>query len=169
MPADPERLRQQAAQYAPLPLRLILGVTFLYAGLDKFTTWGPFSPMDRAAMEQMLSFGQDQAALPWLNELVLSQPVALLTLAAVTEAVVGACVLAGFLTRTAAACGAALALTFWLTVSWSASPFYFGQDLPLLAGFAALALLGAGPRSLDRARDKRKPPRGTEPAPSPAP
>jgi thiosulfate dehydrogenase [quinone] large subunit len=146
---DQGGVRERLAGYAMLPLRLFLGVTFLYAGIDKFTSWGPFSPMDRDTMETMLEFSRDKAAAPWLTDLVLDHPDALLTATAFAEIAVGAAVLAGLLTRLAALGGAALSLSMWLTVTWSSSPYYFGQDLPILAGFLALACGGAGALSLD--------------------
>src|SRR2546429_860551 len=36
-------VRESAARYALLPLRIFLGVTFIYAGVDKFTTPGFFT------------------------------------------------------------------------------------------------------------------------------
>jgi thiosulfate dehydrogenase (quinone) large subunit len=146
---DQGGVRERLAGYAMLPLRLFLGVTFLYAGIDKYTSWGPFSDMDLTAMERMLEFGRDRGAAGWLTDLVLDHPDLLLNAAAIAEIAVGAAVLAGLATRLAALAGAGLALTFWLTVTWSSTPYYFGQDLPMLAGFVALVLGGAGALSVD--------------------
>lgn len=146
---DQGGVRERLAGLAMLPLRLFLGVTFLYAGFDKYTDAGPFSAMDRDTMASMLEHGRDHAAAPWLNDLAVDNPDVLLNGAAVTEIVVGAAVLLGVATRLAALGGAVLALSFWLTISWDTSPYYFGQDLPVLAGFAALVLGGAGAFSLD--------------------
>ena len=154
---DQGGVRERLAGYAMLPLRLFLGVTFLYAGIDKFTDWGPFSSFDRDAMETNLEFARDDAAAGWLVDLSLDHPDLLLTGSAVAEIVIGAMVLAGLFTRLAALAGAGLALSFWLTVTWSTSPYYFGQDLPVLAGFLALALGGAGALSLDARLTKRHP------------
>ncbi|MDB1087388.1 DoxX family protein [Streptomyces sp. ACA25] len=144
-------LRQGAAHFALLPLRLFLGVTFLYAGVDTFTSWGPFSDaMSHQSMEVMLEFSRSTAAAPWLVDLALDHPGLFLNGVAAAEITAGLLVLAGLLTRLGAAVGALLSLSFWLTVTWTSEPYYFGQDLPYLAGFVTLLLAGGGPLSLDR-------------------
>jgi thiosulfate dehydrogenase [quinone] large subunit len=59
---------------------------------------------------------------------------------------VGVGALLGLYTRIAAAGGALLALTFFLTVSWSTTPYYYGADIVFL--FAWLTLLGFGDRGV---------------------
>ncbi|MBL1065684.1 DoxX family protein [Streptomyces sp. 7-21] len=142
--------REMAARYALLPLRLFLGLTFLYAGIDKFTDATPFSSaMDRDTMEAMLEFARDDAAAAWLADLALDNPDLFGNGVALAEMAVGAGVLFGLLTRLAAAGGALLSLSFWLTVSWSTDPYYFGADLPFAAGFITLVLAGSGPLAFD--------------------
>jgi thiosulfate dehydrogenase [quinone] large subunit len=143
-------LRDTAARWALLPLRLFLGVTFVYAGVDKFTDVGPFSSvMSTEQMEAMLEFSREDAAAGWLVDLAVDNPGLFNNGVAVAEIAVGAGILVGLLTRLAAAGGALLALSFWLTVTWSGDPYYFGQDLPYLFGFVTLLLAGSGPLSLD--------------------
>ncbi|SFB84514.1 DoxX family protein [Streptomyces aidingensis] len=151
-------LRERAAHYALLPLRLFLGFTFLYAGIDKYTTWGPFSPMDRTTMESMLEFAEEQAAAPWLADLALENPGLFLNATSVAEIAVGAGVLLGALTRLAALGGVLLSLSFWLVISWNTEPYYFGADLPFLAGFLTLLLAGGGALSVDAALAHRNRP-----------
>ncbi|GAA1920721.1 DoxX family membrane protein [Streptomyces sodiiphilus] len=146
-------LRSAASRFALLPLRLFLGVTFLYAGIDKFTDAGPFTgTMSLDAMTTMLESTRDRAAFDGIHALVLANPGPFTHGVAITEIAVGAAVLLGVLTRLAAAVGALLAASFWLTVSWSATPYYFGADLPLLAGFLTLLLAGSGPFAVGRLR-----------------
>lgn len=150
-------LRDAAARLAMLPLRLFLGGTFLYAGIDKFTGAGPFTAvMDAGTMEAMLASSREAAAAPWLTDLVLERPGLFLDGAAVAEIAVGAGLLLGLLTRAAAAVGALLALGLWLTVTFASEPYYFGQDLPYLAGFVTLVLAGSGPFALDRYLSARR-------------
>jgi thiosulfate dehydrogenase [quinone] large subunit len=145
-------LRDTAARYALLPLRLFLGITFLYAGIDKYTDAGPFSSaMSTDIMESMLETTKDDAAMGWLADLALDNPGLFGNGVAVAEIAVGAAVLIGLLTRLAAAVGALLSLSFWLTVTWTTEPYYFGQDLPYLAGFVTLLLAGSGPLAADAA------------------
>lgn len=143
-------LRETASRYALLPLRLFLGVTFLYAGIDKYTDAGPFSAaMDTGTMESMLRYARDDTGARWLVNLALDYQGFLVHGVAIAEIAVGAAVLIGLCTRVAAACGALLSLTFWLTVSWSTDPYYLGADLPCAAGFLTLLLAGSGPVALD--------------------
>ncbi|WP_062207361.1 DUF417 family protein [Streptomyces sp. NBRC 109706] len=138
------------ARWAMLPLRLFLGFTFLYAGVDKYVDGGPFSSvMNTDTMEGMMLASRDDAAVPWLVDRALDAPDLVGNGVAVAEIVVGVAVLVGLRTRWAAAVGALLALSFWLTVSWSTDPYYFGADLPLLFGFGTLVLAGGGPYAVD--------------------
>lgn len=146
---DQGGVRERLGRLGMMPLRLFFGVTFLYAGIDKFTGWGPFSSYDRSAMERSLEFARDGSAVPWLVDLTLDHPGLFLTGAAVAEIVIGAALLAGLLTRIAALGGALLTLSLWLTVTWNAEPYYFGADLPYFFGFLTLVLTGAGAYSLD--------------------
>ncbi len=143
-------MRDTAARWALLPLRLFLGITFVYAGIDKYTDVGPFSSvMSTDQMETMLEFSREDAAAGWLVDLALDHHGLFGNGVAVAEIAVGVGILFGLLTRLAAAGGALLSLSFWLTVSWSADPYYFGPDLPYLFGFLTLLLAGAGPLSVD--------------------
>ncbi|WP_165990302.1 DoxX family protein [Streptomyces sp. YIM 98790] len=151
-------LRDFAARYALLPLRLFLGFTFVYAGIDKYTSWGPFSTMDRETMEFMLEFAQEDAAASWLAELALENSGFFLNATSVAEIAVGAGVLLGLLTRPAAFGGVLLTLSFWLVISWNTSPYYFGADLPFLAGFVTLLMAGGGVLSVDAALARRSRP-----------
>ncbi|KAB8167263.1 DoxX family membrane protein [Streptomyces sp. 3MP-14] len=146
----PGGARETAARWAMLPLRLFLGFTFLYAGIDKYVDGGPFSSvMNTDTMEGMLLASRDDAAVPWLVDRALDAPELTGHGVAVAEIVLGAAVLLGLRTRWAAGLGTLLALSFWLTVTWSTDPYYFGADLPLLFGFVTLALAGGGPYTLD--------------------
>ncbi|WP_129841896.1 DoxX family membrane protein [Streptomyces sp. RFCAC02] len=149
--------REAAARWAPLPLRLFLGGTFLYAGIDKFTDVRPFSgAMDTGAVERMVSLARDGAAAPGLSDLLLKEPGLLGTGAGLAEILVGAALLLGLLTRWAAGAGALLTLGMWLTVSWSSDPYYMGQDLPYLVGFVTLALIGPGTPALGAVLSRRQ-------------
>ncbi|GAA3849925.1 DoxX family protein [Streptomyces sedi] len=150
VPGGPGGVREAATRWAMLPLRLFLGFTFLYAGIDKYVDGGPFSSvMNTDTMEGMLTVAKDDSPVPWLVDLALESPELMGHGTAVAEIVIGVAILVGLRTRWAAALGALLALAFWLTVSWSSDPYYFGPDLPLLFGFVTLALAGGGPYTVD--------------------
>ncbi|MBB1246975.1 DoxX family protein [Streptomyces durbertensis] len=131
------------ADVALLPLRLFLGVTFCYAGLDKLT-----DPAFPGLMEGLLNSVQGAAA-PWLLDLALTNPDAFGYSIAFGELAVGLGTLAGLLTRLAALGGALISLSFWLTISWNIDTYYYSQDLPYLMAWIPLVIAGARLYSLD--------------------
>ncbi|WP_340558727.1 DoxX family protein [Streptomyces sp. GSL17-111] len=151
---EPGGLRETAARYALLPLRLFLGVTFVYAGLDKLT-----DPGYPESMEGLLQ-SIPGAAAPWLLDLALTQPEAFGYAIAFGELAVGIGTLLGLLTRVAALGGALISLSFWLTISWDVGPYYYSQDLPYLMAWVPLIMAGAPMLSLDAALAARRGRRG---------
>jgi thiosulfate dehydrogenase (quinone) large subunit len=143
-----QRLRRDRrlgeAAWVLLPLRAFLGVTFLYAGLSKLfdsnyldpsSPLGVRSQMLHAAVSSpiggLVTFSAQHAALTGL-------------LIAFGEVAAGLGTLAGLFTRAAAAIGMLLALSFFLTVSWRTTPYYFGSDIVFLFAWAPLLLAGDG-------------------------
>ncbi len=132
------------AAVALAPLRFFLGGTFVYAGLDKLLDPRFFDPASAASIQaQMLVFTR---VSPIGGLVRLGQPLAVpIGLAiAFAEIAVGIGALTGLAFRLAASVGAALAILFFLTASWSTHPFYYGPDLPVAAGWITLALTGHG-------------------------
>jgi thiosulfate dehydrogenase [quinone] large subunit len=62
---------------------------------------------------------------------------------ALAELAVGVGTLLGLRARLAAAGGALLALTFFLTVSWNTSPYYYGADIVFLFAWTPFIMAGA--------------------------
>jgi thiosulfate dehydrogenase [quinone] large subunit len=130
---------------ALLPLRLFLGVTFLYAGLDKLldpvflNASGPGS-----IGAQMVAFAHNSPLGPLV--VVVGEPFPVLVGLGISlaEIAVGVGALTGLLFRASAALGAALSILFWLTASWAVKPYYYGPDLPYAVGWITLALAGTG-------------------------
>ncbi|MGW7318539.1 TQO small subunit DoxD [Streptomyces sp. NPDC054854] len=145
----PSGLRDRAARYALLPLRLFLGVTFVYAGLDKLTDSAFLSATGSGSIGDLMRGVRDTSAIPALVDLALKAPVGFAVVLAVGELLVGLATLAGLLTRLAAAGGALIALSLWLTVSWAVTPYYYGNDLVYLVAWLPLVLAGAPYLSLD--------------------
>lgn len=143
--------RRTAGRYALLPVRIFLGVTFVYAGLDKLTSGTFFSgdPGAGGSLLQTLHSVRDQAAIPAMVDLALKAPQGFGYAIAIGEVAVGLGVLAGLLGRVAAAGGALISLSLWLTVSWSADPYYYGNDLVYLMAWLPLVLAGTPYLSLD--------------------
>jgi thiosulfate dehydrogenase [quinone] large subunit len=141
---DAARQRQQSAGWVLLPLRLYLGVTFAYAGLSKI--------LDRDYLDATAAGGVKQQMLAVVDTSPVS---ALLTVSAqnstvtglaiaLGEVAVGVAVLVGLFTRAAAIGGLLLALSLFLTVTWTVSPYYLGADISLVFAWTPLIIAGDG-------------------------
>ncbi len=151
--------RDTASRYALLPLRIFLGVTFVYAGLDKLTDSAFMSETGTGSIGDTMRSVRDSAAIPQLVDLALENPVGFGYAIALGELAVGIGALLGLLTRLAALGGALISLSLWLTVSWASDPYYYGNDLPYLMAWIPLVLAGATVLSIDasiRARRRRR-------------
>ncbi|MFJ8936923.1 DoxX family protein [Streptomyces sp. NPDC102365] len=151
--------RDTATRYALLPLRVFLGVTFIYAGIDKLTDSAFMSDSGAGSIGDMMRAVRDSSAIPALIDLALKSPVGFGYAIALGELAVGIGTLIGLLARLAALGGALISLSLWLTMSWAADPYYYGNDLPYLMAWLPLVLAGAGVFSLDatlRARRRRR-------------
>jgi thiosulfate dehydrogenase [quinone] large subunit len=148
--------RDTATRYALLPLRVFLGVTFIYAGLDKLTDSAFMKGSGSGSIGDLMRTVRDSSAVPALVDLSLKNPVGFGYAIAIGELTVGIAVLIGLLTRLAALGGALISLSLWLTVSWTAEPYYYGNDLPYLMALIPLILAGAPVLSLDAALRSRR-------------
>ncbi|MEU6403510.1 DoxX family protein [Streptomyces sp. NPDC046985] len=148
--------RDTAARYCLLPLRVFLGVTFLYAGLDKLTDSAFMKASGSGSIGDTMRSVRDSSAIPALVDLALKNPVGFGYAMALGELAVGLGVLVGLLGRLAALGGALISLSLWLTVSWSVTPYYFGNDLAYLMAWLPLALAGTPMFSLDAALRARR-------------
>lgn len=133
-----------------IPLRGFLGVTFLYAALQKLSNPAYLRPSDPASVVgQMRSLRHTSPIGPLLG-LSLHAPTLVGLLIAFGELAVAIGVLLGLWTRLAAVGGMALSLTFLLTVSWSTTPYYYGSDIVFFFAWMVIAAFGAaGVMSLD--------------------
>lgn len=136
--------RDHAARYALLPLRIFLGVTFVYAGLDKLTDSAFMKDSGAGSVGDMMRTVRDSSAVPALVDLALKNPPGFGYAIALGELAVGIGTLLGLLTRLAALGGALISLSLWLTVSWASDPYYYGNDLAYLMAWLPLVL--AAPR-----------------------
>ena len=142
-------------RWSVVPLRAFLGVAFLYAGIDKLVD-PAFIDRDAVrglASQLLVSHGPASGLFRHLEP----HATALGALVAGAEIVVGLATLLGVVARSAAAIGAICSLGFWLTVGWGADPWYYGNDLPYLAGWVTLALAGSGPWTVHDLRHRRPP------------
>ncbi|WP_030763103.1 MULTISPECIES: TQO small subunit DoxD [unclassified Streptomyces] len=142
-------LRELASRHALLPLRLFLGVTFVYAGIDKLTDPAFLSASGDGSIGDLMRGVRDTSAIPAMVDMALHSPVGFAVALAVGEILVGLGALVGLLTRIAAIGGALIALSLWLTVSWAVTPYYYGNDLIYMIAWTPLILAGAPYLSLD--------------------
>ncbi|MGW1157261.1 DoxX family protein [Streptomyces sp. NPDC002513] len=148
--------RDTATRYALLPLRIFLGVTFIYAGLDKLTSSTFLHNSGSGSIGDLMRSVRGSSAIPVLVDLALKNPSGFGYLMAFGELAVGLGALVGLLTRLAALGGALISLSLWLTVSWASSPYYYGNDLPYMFCWVPLVLAGAPVLSLDAALRARR-------------
>lgn len=126
------------------PLRLFLGITFLYAGIQKLTDPQFFTPNTPGYIgRQIIAFAAGSPLRAPLLGLALPNAVAFGSLVAWGEVAIGLGTLLGLLLRPAAFFGALLSLIFFLSASWRVHPYFYGSDIVFL--FAWLTLLLAGP------------------------
>lgn len=156
--------RETARRYALLPLRIFLGVTFIYAGLDKLTSDTFFTDSANGSLLQILHGAQGNAAIPGMIDLALKAPHGFGYAIALGEIAAGLGTLFGLLGRVAALGGALISLSLWLTVSWSSTPYYYGNDLAYLMAWLPLVLAGAPYLSLDALLVQRRKDRTTGPS-----
>ncbi len=151
-----------------LPLRAFLGVTFAYAGLQKLANPDYLDPRSPTSIAHQMSLLRHSSPIGPLLTLSTHAPTLVGVTVALGELAVGIGTLLGLLTRLAALGGTLLAVTFFLTVSWSTTPYYYGADIVFV--FAWLVMMGfgsGGVLSLDtwlRNRARRQVGLGPEPA-----
>ncbi|MFR0357755.1 DoxX family protein [Streptomyces sediminimaris] len=148
--------RDSATRYALLPLRVFLGVTFIYAGLDKLTNSDFLKASGSGSIGDMMRQVRDSSAIPAMVDMALKNPVGFGYAIALGELAVGIGTLIGLFARLAALGGALISLSLWLTVSWASDPYYYGNDLAYLMAWLPLVLAGASVFSLDAALHARR-------------
>lgn len=147
-----------------------MGATFLYAGIQHLTDPSYFNPSKQGYIGHLVvQYAVGSPLHDFIMGVVAPNAVAFGYMVAVGEALIGVAVLLGFLYRIAAVAGLLLNLTFFLSATWNAFPFYFGSDI--VFAMCWLTLLLTGPQhglSVDSAIAKRTPKlRWLAPAPVP--
>ncbi|WP_406093490.1 DoxX family protein [Streptomyces sp. NBC_01013] len=149
VPGEAKGLGELAREHSMLPLRIFLGVTFIYAALDKLTDSAFFHATGPGSIGEQMTAVRGSAAIPALVDLALKSPSGFGYAIAFGELAVGIGTLLGLWTRIAALGGALISLSLWLTVSWQVSPYYLGNDLIYLMAWLPLLLGGAASLSVD--------------------
>jgi thiosulfate dehydrogenase (quinone) large subunit len=127
-----------------LPLRLFLGLTFLYAGVSKLLDRNYLDPGSPLGVHRQMLHAASTSPIGGLVTFTASHSTATGLLIAFGEIAVGLGVLLGLFTRLAAVGGMVLALGFFLTVSWTTTPYYYGADVVFLFAFTPILIAGDG-------------------------
>ncbi len=131
------------APWVLLPLRLFLAVTFLYAGIQKFTDPQFLHPGSVGFIgKQMLAYAKGSPIGGFLTSVVVPHALFFGYLVAFGEIAIGLGVLFGFLLRPAAFFGMLLSLIFFLSVTWHVYPYFYGADIVFVFGWLTLLLNG---------------------------
>jgi thiosulfate dehydrogenase (quinone) large subunit len=136
--------RLQAPGWVLLPLRAFLGITFAYAGLSKITDATYLDAASPLGVHAQMVHAATTSPIGWLVSLSAEHATLTGLLIAFAELAVGVGALLGVLTRLAALGGMLLALSFFLTVSWTTTPYYYGADIGYLFAWTPLLLAGDG-------------------------
>nr|HET6903462.1 TQO small subunit DoxD [Ktedonobacteraceae bacterium] len=127
-----------------LPLRLFLGITFIYAGIQKLTDPQFFDPKARGYIgKQIIDFASGSPLHNFLIQVAVPHAHLFGLLVAFGEIAIGIGTILGLLFRPAAFFGLLLSLTFFLTATWRVFPYFYGADIVFV--FCWLTLLIAGP------------------------
>lgn len=136
---------------ALFPLRLFLGVTFVYAGIQKLSDPGFLHPGAPTYIgTQLHGFASGTPGGFILRAFALPHPGLAGVGVAIAEIVIGLLVTAGLFTRIAAAAGMGLNFLLFLTASWHTTPYFLGPDLVFTFAWLPFVLAGAsGQPALD--------------------
>jgi thiosulfate dehydrogenase [quinone] large subunit len=127
-----------------LPLRAFIGVTFLFAGLQKLSNPNFFDANSPSSIQAQLIAAERLSPIHFLIGHLLQFATPLGIVISLGEIAVGIGMLLGLWTRIAAIGGAALAFMLFLTVSFHASPYYTGADIVFFFAFMPFIVAGAG-------------------------
>jgi thiosulfate dehydrogenase (quinone) large subunit len=129
--------------YGTVPLRLFLGATFAYAGLQKIADPGFLQPGASTYIGTQLQGFAAHSPIGFLIQ-IFALPVPQLAGIGViaAEMAIGGLVLVGLATRWAAAAGALLSFVLFLTASWTIQPYFLGSDSIYAVAWITLVLVG---------------------------
>lgn len=144
---------------ALFPLRLFLGGTFVYAGVQKLADAGFLHAGAPTYIgTQLQGFADGTPGGFILSTFALPHPVLSGIGVAIIEIAIGLLAIAGLLTRVAAAGGLALSLLLFLTASWHTTPYFLGPDIVFAFAWLPFVLTGASDQpALDHAIKRPSP------------
>jgi thiosulfate dehydrogenase (quinone) large subunit len=133
---------QRTPIWALLPLRVFLGGTFIYAGLSKILDPHYLDHTSPLGIHAQMLHAATTSPIGPLVSFTAEHPAVTGLVIAFGEIAVGLGTLLGLFTRIAALGGFLLALSFFLTVSWTTRPYYFGADIVFAAAWTPLLIAG---------------------------
>lgn len=142
--ADWEEQRFRQLGWGLMPLRAFLGVTFLYASLQKLANPNYLKASSPTSVVAQMKALESTSPIGGLLRLSLHAPTLVGLAIAFGELAVAVGIIAGLWTRLAAVGGMLLSLTFFLTGSWSTTPYYYGSDIVFVFAWSVFAMCGAG-------------------------
>ncbi|MEO8972793.1 MAG: TQO small subunit DoxD [Ktedonobacteraceae bacterium] len=135
---------KSVSKWILLPLRLFLGITFIYAGIQKLTDPQFFSPSARGYIgKQIIGFATGSPLHTFLTNVAVPHASFFGYLVAYGEIAIGLGTLVGFLLRPAAFSGMLISLMFFLSATWRVFPYFYGADIVFV--FCWITMLLAGP------------------------
>ncbi len=138
------------AEWALFPLRLFLGGTFVFAGLQKLANPNFFNAQSPISIKASLVASARISPIHGLLSHLIQFATPIGIVIALSELAIGLGVLLGLWTRVAALGGALLSFSLFLTVSYHSSPFFTGADIVFLFAWLPFVVSGSGTRlSLD--------------------
>ena len=147
-----------ATGWVLLPLRLFLGFTFLFAGLQKLANPQFLENASPTSIHAQLVGASRSSPIHALISHLVPIASTVGVVIALGEVAIGLGVLVGLLTRVAAVAGMALSFGLFLTVSYHSSPYFTGSDIVFFFAWTPLALAGAaGAPALDTWMAARRP------------
>lgn len=141
--AQPTQASWKASWFL-LPLRLFLGITFVYAGIQKLTDPQYFNSAARGYIgKQIMGFATGSPLHDFLIRFAVPHAHLFGSMVAYGEIAIGIGTLVGLFLRPAAISGFLLSLIFFLTASWHVYPYFYGADI--VFAFCWITIILAGP------------------------
>jgi thiosulfate dehydrogenase [quinone] large subunit len=137
------------AEWALLPLRAFLGVTFCFAGLQKLANPAFFDASNPTSIQAQMAGAVRRSPIHDLISPLAHHAALIGAVIALGEVAVGVGALFGLLTRIAAIGGLLLSLNLFLAVSFHTSPYYTGSDIVFVFAWMPFIIAGGGLLSLD--------------------
>src|ERR1019366_6561322 len=132
--------------WALLPLRLLLGVTFAFAGLQKLANPAFFTARSPSSIQAQMIGATRFSPIHSLLHAMIPHAVLIGWVIAYGELAIGIGTLLGLKTRVAAIAGAFLSLNLFLAVSFHSSPYFTGADIVFFFAWLPLIVAGGGSR-----------------------